>query len=281
MDSLIINADDFGLTSGVNAAVMKCVEAGSVSSATLMVSGEAASEAGELASQNERLGVGLHFNLTQGKPLTDPAEIPSIVNRDGDLVSRTRLLTRWLTGRLRREEIETEFKAQLSNFFDLCPQMSHIDSHQHVHMIPPVLDVITAHCREHNLPLRIPWVKTYDDVNRGFGRRLRSNLLRLLIRISLKKIDTGLRINRGFVSIFDICRSPEDISIQTYHRLISSIDDTPFEMMVHLSTSNDFLKKMTRISSYSEQEYRVLSQFNLGFEASKVGLHLTNYDKVS
>lgn len=78
---LIINADDFGLTSGVNQAVMDCSQQGSVSSATLMVNTAASEEAASLARSNPNLGLGLHFNLTLGRPVSTPVKVPSLVDQ--------------------------------------------------------------------------------------------------------------------------------------------------------------------------------------------------------
>jgi len=79
---LIINADDFGLTSGVNRAIAKCHTRGVVTSATLMAAGDAMLDASRLAPTLPRLGVGCHVVLVDGSPLLPAAEVPSLAFAD-------------------------------------------------------------------------------------------------------------------------------------------------------------------------------------------------------
>ena len=86
--ALIINADDFGLSSGVNTAIVACYQAGSLSSTTLMVNMPATEDAIALAKEYPGLGVGLHFNLSSGKPLCPTDKVSSLIASNGEFQQR-------------------------------------------------------------------------------------------------------------------------------------------------------------------------------------------------
>lgn len=146
MKKLIINADDFGLCESVNRAVIDCHRAGVLTSATLLVNGEAAAEAAALALESPALGVGLHFNLTSGQPSAPPQAIPSLLGSDGRFPGLARQLLRLSAGRVRRRELETELSAQIEAFRLLGLEPTHIDSHHHTHAHPRVRAAILGVC---------------------------------------------------------------------------------------------------------------------------------------
>jgi predicted glycoside hydrolase/deacetylase ChbG (UPF0249 family) len=274
---VVVNADDFGITEGVNQAVAACFEAGSISSATLMVTAEAAEDAAQIAGSLKRLGIGLHFNLTLGRPLSDPGHVGSLLVEGGCFASRLRLLVRWLLGRLDVADIRRELTAQLEKFTDLGLDMTHIDSHQHVHMIPPVFAAVSAHCRSQRLPMRMPWLGTTNAARPGLERRVRMTFLSAMIRRNTRNVGADLMMNRGFSSVFDICNSPREISRSVYVGILNSIDVAPFELMVHPAIVDDSLRKLTGICDYSEQEYEVLSKSSFLELSPSKDLHLVDY----
>ena len=136
MKRLIVNADDFGLTSGISRAIIECHDAGAVSSTTLLVNGLAAGEAAALAAGRPSLGVGLHFNLTFGKPVAPAGEVPSLVGADGLFPGVAAALLRLSTGRARARELEIELAAQIGRCLELGFLPTHVDSHHHLHAHP-------------------------------------------------------------------------------------------------------------------------------------------------
>jgi chitin disaccharide deacetylase len=145
MRRLIINADDFGLTSGVNRAVVEAHEYGVVTSATLMANGQAFEQAIALAQSQPRLGVGCHIVLVDGDPLLDQTVVRSLLDQRGHSgrphfrqgISRFGVLAllRWLD----ENEIEAEATAQIRKLQAAGITVTHIDSHKHTHLFPRVL----------------------------------------------------------------------------------------------------------------------------------------------
>jgi len=137
---LIINADDFGLTPGVNRSIIELHRAGVLTSATLMATGAAFEDAAALALANPSLGVGCHIVLTDGAPASDPADIPSLLGPDRKNLRPSLLdfVQALLRGKLREEEIEREALAQIHKLQQAGITITHVDTHKHTHLFPRV-----------------------------------------------------------------------------------------------------------------------------------------------
>jgi hopanoid biosynthesis associated protein HpnK len=138
---LIVNADDFGLTSGVNRAIVELHAAGRVTSASLMARAGATDEAIELARATPSLGIGCHVVLVDGEPMLPPEKIPSLVDaRTGRFPnSLMTFLLRLFAGRIRADEIEAEAAAQIAHLQQRGVRLTHIDTHKHAHIFSAVL----------------------------------------------------------------------------------------------------------------------------------------------
>jgi len=137
---LIINADDFGLTKGINRAIAELHQAKALTSTTLMATGAAFDDAVAIAHANPTLGVGCHVVLTDGIPVSDPQSIPTLMGPDGksfrpSLVDFVQALLR---GRIREEEIEREMLAQVQKLQRAGIEVTHLDTHKHTHLFPAV-----------------------------------------------------------------------------------------------------------------------------------------------
>lgn len=147
MKRLIINADDFGLTTGVNRAIIQAHQGGVLTSATLMAGGLAWREAVELSTANPGLGVGIHLTLTALRPVLPPEQVPSLVDRQGRF--RRQL---WRAPLWRKAEVEREWRAQIQRLLAAGLQPTHLDSHHHVHLWPGLTDVAAGLAREFGIP---------------------------------------------------------------------------------------------------------------------------------
>lgn len=145
MPQLIVNADDFGLTSGINRAIAELHHAGAVTSATLMARGPAAEEAIEIALRTPSLGVGCHIVLADGEPALPPQAIPHLAHPATGRLDPS--LARFLfaldrSPRAHRalvREIEAEAAAQIALLQNRGLRLTHIDTHKHLHIFPSVL----------------------------------------------------------------------------------------------------------------------------------------------
>jgi len=142
---LIVNADDFGLTAGVNRGIAEAHTRGIVTSSTLMANGRAFDDAVRLANSLPGLSVGCHVVLIDGEPVLDAKRLPSITFTSASTDSgRFRdglqsFAVRALTGRMDPGEIEAEAIAQIRKLQSAGLSVSHVDTHKHTHVFPAVL----------------------------------------------------------------------------------------------------------------------------------------------
>ncbi|HXJ16101.1 MAG TPA: ChbG/HpnK family deacetylase, partial [Candidatus Polarisedimenticolia bacterium] len=149
MKELIVNADDFGLTRGVNEGIVRASQEGILTSATLMANGPAFEDAVDRARQCPRLGVGCHLALVGGRVVAPREKIPSLADRDGRLPrSIGVLMAKLSTGLVRTKDIEAEFRAQIEKICRAGIEPTHLDTHKHSHAHPLVTSALGRVARE-------------------------------------------------------------------------------------------------------------------------------------
>src|SRR5215831_3292086 len=144
---LIINADDFGFTSGVNRAIVEAHNYGVVTSSTLMAGGRAFAEAVQMAKATPKLGVGCHVVLIDGTPVSTAEALPSLTSAGEFRDGLKSFVARALAGRMNAEEIATEASAQIRRVQSAGISVSHIDTHKHTHIFPQILKPILRAAR--------------------------------------------------------------------------------------------------------------------------------------
>lgn len=162
MKRLIVNADDFGLTRGINRAIIECHQRGIVTSTTLMANSAAFDDAVRLAKENPGLSVGCHVTLLDGEPLLERSQVRSLL-RDGKEFYRsiTDFAPRALLRRFQADEIEAEATAQFRRIQQAGISISHFDAHKHAHMFPHVLAPLLRAAKACGVPaLRNPFEQT-------------------------------------------------------------------------------------------------------------------------
>ncbi|MFY9692019.1 MAG: ChbG/HpnK family deacetylase [Candidatus Acidiferrales bacterium] len=143
MKELILNADDFGLTKGVNEGIVRAYREGILTSTTLMANALAFDDAVERARANPKLGVGCHLVLTGGPPVSAPQDVPSLVDKSGRMPSSLgAFVARVSYGAIRAEDIDRELRAQIGKIRAAGIEPTHLDTHKHTHAHPRVMEVL-------------------------------------------------------------------------------------------------------------------------------------------
>jgi hopanoid biosynthesis associated protein HpnK len=143
---LIVNADDFGRSRSINAAVVQAHREGILTTASLMVTGSAAAEAVELARQNPRLGVGLHLTLLMGRAALPPERIPGLADAAGKFANNpVSVGMRYFFRPELEEQIEAEMDAQFALFHRTGLELDHVNGHLHLHLHPVVFRLLMKH----------------------------------------------------------------------------------------------------------------------------------------
>ena len=158
MRRLIVNADDFGLHAAVNRGILTAHTEGIVSSTSLMAGGAAFDDAVRIAKQCPQLGVGVHLTLVGASPLLPVAEVSSLLDEAGDFYGSYPLfIKRFLRGKIRLAEVERELAAQIDRVRMAGIQPSHLDSHQHLHVLPGIGGIVLDLARRFSIrAIRIP-----------------------------------------------------------------------------------------------------------------------------
>jgi len=166
---LIVNADDFGLDSGINSGIIQAYESGIVRSASLMSCGAAFQEAVELAKKHPGLGVGVHLSLNEGAPVAAQDKISSLLLKDKKSFLGFNEYKKVFFGirRINLDEVYLEFESQINKFHQAGLTPTHLDGHKHVHMIPGILCVVLELAVRFKIPClrlpREPWLAGYPQ----------------------------------------------------------------------------------------------------------------------
>lgn len=262
MKQIILNADDFGRHKCINDAVVNGVTQGCLRSASLMAVGPAFDEAVRICKQYPELGTGLHLTLIDGHPILPADEIPSLVTNNGCFYAdHNAFLKQFLCGRIRLDEVRRELAAQLQKLQAAGLQPDHIDSHQHMHVLPGIIDIALDLAKSTGIPaLRIPTapLTTPDGLlSDGIGAFIgRAGLHTLAAMARWKANRAGLYAPEHFTGIV-----AGDAVDQTYlASILKHLPDGTTEVMLHPGTNNlllqaecnwdhDFIKELEAITA--------------------------------
>ncbi len=141
----IVNADDFGISPGVNQAVQEANEEGGVTHTSILCNGEFIEQAIEIGKERKgKLHVGVHLNLCYGQPISRPEEVSLLVDGEGRFKYGFTELMRLLWGKNRqkvKQQVELEWRNQIDFVLKQGLDVSHVDSHRHIHTIPALFSV--------------------------------------------------------------------------------------------------------------------------------------------
>jgi chitin disaccharide deacetylase len=284
MRRLIVNADDFGLTSGVNRAIIEAHTHGIVTSATLMANMPAFDEAMQLAKAHPTLGIGLHFNITQGRPIAVPDTVRSLLNERGEFLgTSTKLMQRALTRRLQFDEVVREFRAQVEKVLAAKVQLTHIDSHKHAHVIAPVFAAINFTMKLYGIhAVRLPhervrWRQAFNTP-KVFKQSLTAAGLRYLCRAFPSLIEENeVRTTEAFFGV-----AQTGFWTKTWLKeLLADLPSGASELMCHPGYDDDALGQIrTRLRASRETELRLLTDPDIAAHVNAQAIQLIHYGQL-
>jgi chitin disaccharide deacetylase len=260
MRKLIINADDFGLHTAVNKGIISGFVGGCITSTSLMPGGDAFLEAVALAKTHPKLGIGVHLMLVGGRATCSSREIPTLIDDNGFLPANyPDFLQRYLSGRVKREDIRRELTAQVQRVITVGLPITHLDSHQHMHVVPGVFEIVLDIAEQfHICALRIPAEPLFFFGNYPFqvSRFIARAGLSVLSTLAAKQaIQRGLRAPGHFFGML------AGGNMQP-HYLLTIIDQLPegvSEIMVHPGTDTSLLRSFYGWDYHWQQELEALT----------------------
>ncbi len=263
VSQLIVNADDFGLTSGINRGILELHQAGLLTSTTLMARAEATAEAIKIACSTRSLGVGCHVVLVDGDSVLPAVEIPSLIDSATGRFYATLggFLPRLFSGRIRAAEIEAEAAAQISLLQSRGVPLTHIDTHKHTHMFPRVLRPVARAARARGIravrnPFEPAWaVKAARDP--AWARVAQVSALRTLAPVCRRIMaEEGLASTDGTIAVV----STGTFNAATLRALIAALPAGIWELVTHPGYNDADLDRVrTRLRASRDLERQALS----------------------
>jgi predicted glycoside hydrolase/deacetylase ChbG (UPF0249 family) len=271
---LIVNADDFGLTSGVNRAILEAQGHGIVTSATLMAGAGAFNEAADLArslvAQGAVFSVGCHVVLLDGEPLLPPNRVPTLLQsgvKNGSQLrdSLGQFVIASFRHKLNPDEIEAEAIAQMERIQGAGLQVSHFDTHKHAHMFPAVLRPLLRAARARNVgAVRNPFGQVWPiplanlvRTRQAWKRLAQLNALRSFAAGFRREVAAqGLRTTDGSlgVSVTGV------LDLKLFTAIVESIPEGTWEFVTHPGYNDAALDKVqTRLRQSRERELHLLT----------------------
>ncbi len=246
MKRLIVNADDFGRTPGINQGIARAHDDGIVTSATLMVAFPAAAEAAQLAKARPGLGLGLHVALSGAPPVLPAARITSLVDERGRFRDKPDLV-----GNADPREVLAEVRGQLRRFRELTGSLpTHFDSHHHAHELPPVLEALVTLSWETGLPVR--------SHTAAVRERLRHE---------------GLPTNDAFIDTFHA----EGATLDNLVDLLGRVALGTTELMCHPAVVDEELRRSSGYAEPRSRELEALVDVDARATLQACGVQLVNY----
>ncbi len=275
MKRVIVTGDDFGLAEPVNEAIIEAHRRGILTTASLMVGAEAAADAIKRAKQVPTLKVGLHVVLVEGHSILPPRTIPDLVNSRGEFSDHpARAGFKYALRPGIRKQLQAEIRAQFEAFSQTGLALDHVDSHNHLHLHPRILNLILEVGRDYGLSaVRLPHEPALPSW-RASRRSLFGRMASWLFLSPLTWLMKG-RLRRSHVQCNDFIFGMADSGSMTTDlvlRLVPHLPDGVTEIHFHPSTRSCAEIERTMPAYCHEDEFEALTSKKVmeAFEAAGI-----------
>ncbi|MFZ0519948.1 MAG: ChbG/HpnK family deacetylase [Candidatus Acidiferrales bacterium] len=288
MKKLILNADDFGMTRGVNEGIVRAHREGILTSTTLMANGEAFDDAVERVRANPELGVGCHLVLVGGKCVAPRESVASLADANGTLPDSLPLfVARISSGMIRGEEIERELRAQIDKIRAAGIEPTHLDTHKHMHAHPRVMEILGKVAKECGITrVRKPIEDLRDswETSRAGGQAISLQILAAgAVRAIAPRFTTiskkyGLLYPDHFLGLATTGR----LGPALLRGIIATVGDGSTEIMLHPGICDaDLARSGSRLQKHREDELQGLLDPGVRSAIAERGIRLISYRELN
>jgi predicted glycoside hydrolase/deacetylase ChbG (UPF0249 family) len=264
---LVVNADDLGLTVGVNDGIFDAHDRGVLTSASVFANARATSDALARALRRPSLGVGCHLTLVDGQPTLPPARVPSLIEDDGEFRRSWKpFIVCCLLGRISLVEVEQELTAQIDRIRSAGLTLTHLDAHKHVHAYPPIFAIVTRLAERFRIPVvRVPferWSNLHGDSTQK--RTARSQALMNAATLPWAWRDHRSAARAGVRTPHFVGRTHTGVlSAQALAAMVRAVLPGVTELMVHPGYVDEALVRLnTRLLDARADEVDLLTHAN-------------------
>ena len=280
MRRLIVNADDFGLTPGVNRAILEAHASGVVTSTTLMANAGGFEDAVRLTQTSPGLSVGCHVVLVDGAPVSNPSQVPTLTD-SGEFGARlTSFAMRTVGGSINPAEVETEVAAQIQKLQGAGIEPSHLDTHKHTHVFPQILRPLLRAARACGVrAIRNPFGRVAFSAVLGrpklWKRYGELMLLNPLARNFLGTVRAeGMITPDGSVGVAATGALDEEL----FRQILENLPEGTWEFVTHPGYNDAALDTVrTRLRQSREMELRILTSEAIRETVKRNGIELISY----
>ena len=285
MRRLIVNADDFGLTPGVNRAIAEAHRGGVVTSSTLMATGTAFDDAVAVARSLPQLSVGCHVLLVDGQSVLPEETIPDLVDKASGRFYPTlgSFARRVVAGQVSAEQIEAEASAQIRRLQQAGIAVSHLDTHKHMHILPQVLRPLLQAARACGVPaVRNPFERLRISLLAG-----RPELWRQFAKVSLLgwlPRRFGAEVRRASMATCDgtigiVATGFLDPTL--LGRMLDELPEGTWEFVCHPGYNDSDLSQIhTRLRESRLAELQILTSEEIRQLLARKGIKLISYHDI-
>ena len=281
MKSLIVNADDFGLHTAVNHAIIEGYEKGCLRSTSLMPTGSAVEEAAEMARRHPDLGIGAHLTLVAEKPMLPPDKVRSLIGPDGHFFpDHVAFIKAFLQGKIRMAELYAECEAQLQRIESLGVTISHLDSHQHLHVLPRVIDICLELAARHGIHrMRLPAEGYFfsGGYPAPLARKAAKCGLSFCAQLARHKAARSMAMPDAFFGMLAGGHMEE----KYFQAVLQALPEGVSEIMVHPGLDNQVLGAVYDWQYHWEDEYHAVTSPAVLQYIREAKIHLISFKELS
>ena len=284
-----MNADDLGWTAGVNRGIAEAHRNGIVTSTSILANGAAFADGVKAAGELPGLGVGVHLNLSDGKPVAPPGQVNSLLNEAGEFSGGPEsLLLRLAANSLDVRQVELEWNAQIEKVRAAGIRPTHLDGHKHVQMLPGLFAIALRLAKKHEiaavrvsheastLRAALTGGEEYSGVILKQGVQARG--LKLLARDAREMAERA-----GIASADYFCGIAQTgvLSKRGVLQLLASLPEGTTELMCHPGYADaDLQKSATRLQQSRQTELEILTDKEIRKNIATLGIRLINYEEI-
>jgi predicted glycoside hydrolase/deacetylase ChbG (UPF0249 family) len=285
---LIVNADGFGFTFGNNRGILETLEVGIVRSISTNVNFPAVKEIHKVAENYPSVSIGIHLDLTVGKPVSNPADIPSLIGKNGEFYPVAEFRKRLLLRQIKRDEIERELSAQVEKLLDMQIKITHWDSHENQHLNPGFFYPAVKVAKKYG----IERMRTH----RHYLLTIESNRKMMVLKYYLKHLDRlivhsfdrylnwvarrrGMRMADRMISPGRVDKMRK-FHLETWENLFRTLPEGTSEIYCHPSYPDECLRKYAIYVEERDIERQILQNPRLLQLAQENAVELISFNEI-
>ena len=277
MQKLIVTADDYGMCDAIDKAIDSGIENGFITTTNVMVNMESLQNARDLHKRYPNISVGIHWNVTTGKPISAPQKIPTLVDESGTFWPISTFKKRYNQGLIDPHDLEFELEAQYDKYTQVCGEASYWNTHENSSLHIKAYKVFEKVAKKHGIRATRTFQRVYyDKSGLGLKREFREFLVRNFFELWFKKIrKTFVMPSARVVSFGKISKTENDILLNALKKDGKDYIEVVFHPAI-IADSPYF----GNISAERVKEYGFVSSQSVYKKYLSEGIAFVNYENI-